>query len=127
MGACGCITGSGRGARFAGPNGSWYVIEIYGGCEYCLEFPGIQLSHHEPASAMWEQILELPVIEPGALYGLPIADLDDVKEQTKQLYGEESNEYMFVEDELIPLLRTCAHKTETKWYNYICQTGGRNK
>lgn len=126
MGACGCITGSGNGARFAGPDGSWYVIEMYGGCEYCLEMPGVQLNHYKPGDSMWGQILELPVIEPGVLYLLPIADIDDAKEQIKQAYGEDSNECMFVEDELIPFLRVCASKMDGKWRKRL-RGGGKDE
>jgi len=118
MGACGCIGGN-IGARIAGPDGSWYVLELYPGCEYCMELPGVILGRYDPDHPMWDEIMELPVVDPGIMYLLPLMDYDDAVKQARERYDADSGEAVFVEEELIPFLSTCVHKMGTKWRTHL--------
>lgn len=54
MGACGCCELSG-GERFAGPDGTTYVIEIYPSCDYCDTPAGFRLyQFNEETSEMFD-------------------------------------------------------------------------
>lgn len=46
MGECGCGV-SNPGLKFPGPDGTWYILEFYGGCRDCEAPAGVVVRHHK--------------------------------------------------------------------------------
>lgn len=115
MGMCGCISSANvPGARFAGPDGSWYVIEYYTGCDYCMEMPGIMLSHYEPGDAMFD-VMELPIIKPGPMYLLPTSDVEKIKNKIGQLDEDDCSLTEWSAEDLIQFHQSIAHELALAW------------
>lgn len=118
MGTCGCIEPNVSGARFAGPDGSWYTIEYYTGCNYCMEMPGITLGHYKPADPMFDEIMELPVIEPGPLYLLLASDVEKAKKKMIER-GEDFSMDEWDAEEYIQFHRSIAHEMAMEWRKHL--------
>ncbi len=82
MGQCGCGDYQGE-FQFPGPGGSIYSLEVYPGCDYCDQGPGIVIHRHvsEDGKVNWgvREQFALPFREFGDGDGeaaVPILDLD---------------------------------------------------
>ena len=118
MGACGCCNGFGD-FRFAGPNGGWYTLQIYTGCTYCDEGPGVNLSFYPTDSPMLPEVLDLPVVEIGEIFGVPTTDWATTAQQLKENWPDNNDVTYLAEDELPDAIVHGAQAIAQRWLRQV--------
>jgi len=118
MGACGCCDGFGD-FRFPGPNGGWYTLQIYTGCVYCDEGPGVNLGFYSPGDPAFDHILELPEVQIGELFGVPTTDWNETAKAIKREWADDNNVTHVVEEELPNAIIHGAHAVAQRWIKAV--------
>jgi hypothetical protein len=118
MGACGCCEGFGD-FRFPGPNGGWYTLQIYTGCIYCDEGPGVNLSYYSLNDPMLPDVLDLPIVEIGELFGVPTVDWNATAKQLKKGWPEDHDVAYVADDELPDAIIHGSHAVAQRWLKAV--------
>jgi len=118
MGACGCCEGVGD-FRFAGPRGGWYTLAIYTGCKYCDEGPGVNLSYYFKDDPEFPEILTLPEINIGELFGVPTVDWNATAKELKKNWPDDSDVAYAADDELPDAIILGSAEVAERWLKAV--------